>query len=661
MIELNTACPRNCLDCCALKAYVNRSGELIKVTGDREHPVTRGYLCPKGAAYREIVYHPQRLLHPLVKKNGRFEKTGWEETLNLVAKGMDRTLKSCGPEGMFHYQYCGSENITKNIAHYFFNALGGVTGVKGDLCCGAGIAAQQYDMGGLRQNDLTDLPNAGGCVLWGRNVKDTNGHALPFIEACRDGGGKLALVNPLETGLENRADLIVRPRPGTDAALALGICRLLITEKNYDLDFVSSYTSGFAAFESSLEDYTLDNAAAITGLDAAEVRKLALFFRENTPVTTLIGYGLQRYKGGGNTIRSIDALAALTGNIGRKGGGVSYCSDAFWELDRYTKGPPPPRKRRSLDLTNLAGELPAAQDPPVKMAFISSANPVVSGPDSALMQKALRNVETLVVIDMFMTDTATEADIILPCTTFLEEESVKVSSWSPDIFYCRQAIEPRGEACSDEDIFAALAQKMELDNFPWAGSRAYLDWVLEALEKLGVDRKTLIEKGYARRPGLPAVAWEDKKFDTPSGKFEFYSQKANMNGQSPVARYIPPVSSASRYPYQLLTPHSRYRIHSQFQHAPSIARLNPYPRALLNPWDLTDSGLKEGEEAVLYNEHGSIKVRLYSSPEMIRGVISLESGWSVATGACANFLIPPLRTDMGGCGALYDVKVAIRR
>ncbi|MDN5332680.1 MAG: hypothetical protein PWP45_1905 [Tepidanaerobacteraceae bacterium] len=652
-----TACPRDCLDCCSMLAYVDEKGRLVRVKGDPDHPVTRGYLCPKGNSYVELVYHPERLLYPLMKKNGRFLRVSWDEALDFVAKRLAEVIEKYGPLSILHYHYSGSEALTKHIDTRFFNALGGITAVKGDLCFSAGLAAQVYDFGGLSQNSIEDLPNARGCVLWGRNVKSTNLHALPFIAECRKKKGRIAVVNPLSTGLEDMADLVVRPRPGSDAALALGACRYLVERGLVDRKFIEKYTFGFDRFKEVLEDYPLEKVSQITGVHVEDIANLARFYAENTPVTTLLGYGLQRYNGGGNAVRAIDALAAATGNIGRPGAGVSYCSDIYWEAGSRVKGIS--AAGRTFNVWSLGEDILNA-DPPVKMAFITNANPVVNAPDSAELVKALKSIETVVVVDLFMTDTARQADVVLPCTTFFEEENVKVSSWSPWIYYCPKVIEPVGEARPDEEIFIELAERIKLEDFPWKSKEEFLDYAAGAFEKFGVSLSRLRKEGHIKNPSIPDVAWQDKKFRTPSGRFEFYSQRALSEGQSPTAVYVAPESEKDPYPYHLITCHSRYRIHSQFQVTEYIKRLNPVPKLYINSEEGARLRLKEGQEVEIFNDVGSIRAIVYFDPAMRKDTVSLESGWNVESGACSNFLVPPRVSEMGGCAALYDVKVSIK-
>ncbi len=654
--KIISACPRDCQDCCSLEVEVKK-GKITSVGGDPDHPVTRGFVCPRGQAYPELIYHPDRILKPRLKSGEGWEEISWEKALDVIEEKIRKYSAGEGPAAIFHYHYSGSESLTKKITMRFFDRLG-ATGVKGDLCLAAGVAAQQYDFGGLEQNDLQDLLNSRGCVLWGRNCRVTQSHALPFIQKGKRQGMKLAIINPLPTGWEEQADLLIQPYPGTDAALALGVSSYLLEKDLIDRDFLEAHTLGFSDFKERALDFSLEKTSRITGVAKTDIIKLAHFMVDYKPVTTLLGYGLTRYRGGGNTIRAIDALTAITNNIGREGAGVSYCSDRFWFLGAHLQGGPS-RSRRFLDMAYLGQEILEADNPPLKMGFIHAANPLLNAPDTKTIKKALEGLEFLVVSEMFMTDTARQADLLLPCTSFAEEEGVRVSSWSPWVYYCPQIIEPRGQARADEDVIIELARRLKVQDFPWNSREELLQWAAEPLAQLGISLEKLREKGHQLPPEHNPVAWARRKFRTPSGRIELYSSQAQAKGLDPVASYLPPQSAAGELPLHLITPHSYYRIHSQFQVAPSIQKLNPIPELKLHPDLAHTKNVEESQPVRIFNERGAITARARINKNIHPQVIQIESGWSLQSGAGVNQLIPPLTTDMGQCGALYDARVDI--
>lgn len=656
-----TGCPRDCLGCCSLIAYVDDEGKLFKVEGDGEHPWTQGFTCIKARIYPEIVYNEKRLKKPLIKKNGDFKEASWDYALDVICEKIQKVIKDYGNLSILHESSGGSEALTKNIDRGFFNALGGVTVTSGSLCWGAGIAAQNYDFGGLLDNDLTEIENAATVVLWGRNILSTQPNAYYFVKKAVEKGSKLAVINPFNTGLEKMASLVIRPKPGTDAALALGAVSYIVEKGIWDFDYVDKFCHGFEEFKEILKDYSLQKVENICGVSKEQIVKLANLYAENKLVTTLLGFGLQRYRGGGNTIRAIDALAALTGNIGKSGAGVSYGSDIFWDKFSHILFEKEVKYKRYFNKTALARDILNADNPPVKLAVINRANVVANTPNTALIKKALNSIDTVVVIELFMTDTAKEADIVLPCTTFFEEENIKFNSWSPYIYYCPKIVEPLYDVRSDEEIFLELAKRLGLKPFEGLTKDNLLEWAIKPLQSIGVSLKDLKEKGFIRNPLAPKIAWKDGKFRTPSGKFEFYSLKAEKDGLSPTPVYISPYAENKDYPYHLISMHSRFRIHTQFQHAETIEKLNPYPKVFIHPEEASKKGICEGEKVEIFNEKGRIFARAFFEENMRRDILMVESGWESRSGGNVNLIIEENITQMGNSAALYDAKADIRK
>lgn len=651
MKTIRTACPRDCQDCCSILATVNEEGQLVKVEGDPDHPMTQGFLCTKGLSYPELIYHPRRICRPLFKTEGKWQPISWKEALDFLVDKIQKVSQKYGPEAILHYHYSGSEGLTKKITQRFFAALGS-TGVQGDLCLSGGIAAQIYDLGGLEQNDVTQITQAKGCVVWGRNIPSTNLHLLPWLKKAQGRGMEILVVNPLFTGLEGMATTSIQPRPGTDGALALGVCQHLIETGRLHNTFIQDHVHGFQEFARTLADFSLERTAQITGVTEEDMKTLASFYHEKAPVTTLLGYGLQRYRNGGNTIRAIDALAAITGNIGNPGAGVSYCSDTFWPLREHLQGSL--EYNRLFSMTHLAQDIQEAR-PKIQLAVIGAANPVVNIPQAREMKKALAGIETVVVSDLFLTDTAQEGHLFLPCTSFLEEENVRLSSWSPWIYSCPQVIAPVGEARSDEEVILELARRLQIGEVPWTSTEELLQWALQPL----AIRLEDLQKGHLLSPQAPTLAWKDKQFRTPSGKVELYSEKAKEEGQSPTATYQAP--APEELPLSLLSPHSPFRIHSQFQNTERAKKNNPSPRAVIHPETGAQYGIEEGKEMEIFNQQGKLVVKVEFSLGVHQELVSLESGWSQKSGGCASNLIRPRTTEMGDCAALYDVRVGIRK
>ena len=444
------ACPLDCFDVCGLLAEVE-NGRVVGLKGDPAHPLTRGRICVKGKKLLERLYHPQRLRQPRLKENGRWKSLSWEAAIDLLAQRFSHAIRSHGLQSILYYADSGYGGLIKSVDRLFFDHLGGVSVPRGSLCWSAGIAAQRYDFGDVRGHAFQDLANTGCILIWGRNPVATNPHCVPFLQQARQQGAYLAVIDPLKTLSAAQADLHLQPRPGTDGALALGMAHHLLATDRIDRQFIAEHTLGFERFRESLRDFSPADAAAITGLPQDVICRLAERYAERSPATIIIGMGLQRYANGGNTVRGIDALAALTGNIGRPGGGVNFAnrSIAPW-IDRTGGTGPrlPAHAPRTFPLARMARFLASADNPPIKVAMFAKANPLVQMPDIGALERALARVPFKVVIDMFMTDTARAADLVLPCTSILEEEDLVYSSmFSPYLNYAGRAVAPP-RACS---------------------------------------------------------------------------------------------------------------------------------------------------------------------------------------------------------------------
>ncbi len=297
-----------------------------RLQGDPDHPVTRGHICPKGKQHLTRLYHPQRLTQPHKRVKGKLLPVTWDEILDEIAERLHAVKKEYGSPAVLHHTSDGYGGIIKSIDQLFFNRFGGATVSRGNLCWGAGIAAQRYDFGNVKGHAPEDIINARTIILWGRNPLVTNIHMVPFLRQAQKAGAEIILIDPIKSASAKLSDVYVHINPATDGALALGMANVLIANDLVDKAFVKNRTQGFERFKSYVERFTPQRVAAITGLEEDKIAWLARIYADHKPAAILLGYGLQRYRNGGNNIRCIDALGALTGNIGISGGGVNYAN-----------------------------------------------------------------------------------------------------------------------------------------------------------------------------------------------------------------------------------------------------------------------------------------------------------------------------------------------
>ncbi|MDK9710698.1 molybdopterin-containing oxidoreductase family protein [Acidaminobacter sp.] len=667
---ISTACPLDCWDACSILAAVE-DGVIKSLAGNPANPVTGKALCSKGLAHMARQAHPERLRRPLVRDAAGegFREVTWDEALDLVAKRLDQIRREGPATAVLHCAHAGSVGLLKKLEARFFSAYGGVTTSVGSLCEGAGHQAQNYDFGAAMSHEISDVVNARVVVIWGRNPAETGIHAMPFLRQAKERGAEIVVIDP--RGSATSAALsaqLVTPRPGTDGALALSIAHVLIEENLVDAEFIRRHVKGYPAFKDAVKPWTPEAAEAETGVSAEVVRSLARLYGSAKPACLLVGYGVQRYTNGGETIRAIDALAAITGNIGISGGGVNYNNDRMsGYLDsEVLSGQSLRVHHRTYPRPMMADFILSADHPKIKAIFTTKANPVTQFMDTGKMLKAFESVDFKVTIDQFMTDTAQVSDVVLPCAHFLESTDVilppAVHSY---LTYCSPVVEADPWVPSEHWIFTQLAKRLGLEAFPAQSEEAWLELALKPLsEALGYSVDVLKkgpvpvhEKDSEVDNGL--VAWSELTFKTPSRRIELWSNRAGMDGFDPVAVYRPVGKRPSpEEPYYLLTPHIKESLHSQ--HFLDLFG-QALPVAYLGLSAAKGLGVADGDKIKVFNSTGQLictaKVEADQSPELVL----IHEGWWLQKGGGVNQLVAERAAGMGLHAAYYEVNCNVTK
>jgi anaerobic selenocysteine-containing dehydrogenase len=657
-MNVKTACPLDCWDTCSIIAQVE-NGQVIQLQGDETHPVTQGFLCGKGRRLKDRMYSSDRIVHPLKKVDGEWQEISWAQANHEIAGKITAALKKRGHHSILHVYDWGSGTVLKNLNQRFFYLLGGCTETVGSLCWEAGLEAQRYDFGEARSHAPSDTAKSNAIVVWGRNVSVTNIHMTPFIKQAQAKGAKVVVVNPLPTDMDGRADLCIHPRPGSDAALALGVLSYCNDRGWLDDAFLRDHSLGWEELVASLNEYTLEKTSEATDVAATDIIRLAELYGQTRPVATLLGLGMQRYPGGGNTIRAIDALAAATGQVGVSGGGVNYAHRqvaSFLDQDALTL-----RDRanvREFTRGDQAEQILNAS-PEIEVMFVTRTNAVTQVPNTTELLAAYDSIPCKVVVDMFMTKTAEVADYFLPCTSVLEEEDFVFSTmWHGYLTYIHKAVEPQGEAKPDWKIFADLATLLGIGEEMSKPLDAWFEMALSPLQPYQMDLNELRKQGTIELP-LATVPWLDKRFATPSGKYEFVSGEAVNDGHSGHAVYVESHESSTvgpqgtghrAYPYALLTIHPRISENSQHK---DVVNLPEYPWVEVSPQIAHEMNLGEAELAKLWNDQASLTVRVRIKPGGHPYTIKLESGWW-GQGVTINHFTKSYQADFGQQTAQYD-------
>ncbi|MCL6472383.1 MAG: molybdopterin-dependent oxidoreductase [Firmicutes bacterium] len=638
-----TTCTRDCPDTCGIKAFVTND-RLVGLTGINEHEITRSFLCRKALSYIQRVYSPDRVLMPLCKIDGEWQQLRWDAALRLIADRIEKVIEQYGSTAILHYQGSGSLGALKMLNKRFFNLLGGVTEASGSLCGGAGSAGQTMDFGIRASHDPLDLFNSELIILWGRNPSDTNLHLMPILKEARANGARIVLIDPVNTDTGRYSDMHIRPKPGMDGYLALGMAKVILESAKDDAYFIISHTENFEAYRQMIDGFSMEFLSKRSGVSAVDIEILANLYVERKPAAIVLGWGLQRYQWGAEVFRLIDALAAITGNIGIPGGGVSHGKDNYGYFDESVKGKEFAVKTRQIPKPLLGKAIKEMADPPIKMAFINGANPINQSPDTAAVVEAFKGIDFVVVFEQFLTDTAEIADLVLPVTTFLEETDVVASYWHNYVGAVNQVIEPVGMAKTDLEIYQELAELLGFGE-QMAGSADYwIKRIIKPLESRGITLDTL-RKAHKRVPDAPMVPFKDKVFETASGKFNF------------ITSFSTPTLDSDEFPLILLTTHSRQWIHSQILPPEHNLPL----KAKVHPATAMAYGLPNGADARIVSQTGEAVVVVEHDESIREDAIKVVQGRWGRFGQSINHLVPALMSYDGQNASYYQTMVRLEK
>jgi anaerobic selenocysteine-containing dehydrogenase len=668
-----TACPRNCYSTCTLEVEVE-AGKLVSVLPHAGNRATPEGACLKGLSYVERVHAPDRLLHPMRRTaNGSFERIAFDDALDMIAGKLQELQDT--PQSVLFYNGSGTKGLLNSVGPSFFRLYGGYTTTYGDLCWPAGLEATRLTLGENKHSAPWDLANARLIVFWGKNPAETNIHQMPFVEEALRRGARLIVVDPRRTESAERAELLVQPRPGTDGALAMAVAHVLLREGWIDDAFVRDHVTGHLEYRERVRECSPEWAEPICDVPARHVERLAQALGTVKPVTIAAGYGMQRYTNSGQTMRAILALLALTGNVGRPGAGWQFAnlqSDIFSPvkdpLAFYPPDEPDSVARVSVSTSRLGGDMLATTDPPLKMAWIERGNPVTQNPQTHAVLEALRKLELRVVVDQFLTDTAREADLVLPAKTLFEQSDVIGAYWHPYIQLKQKVMDPPGEVKPESEIYRELAARMglpaaEVDAAIPAEDEveAWLSAKLASWPELTLER---LRQGPMLAPGHQEVAFADLVFATPSGRIELRSEEARTRwNQDELPSWHEPVESprSSRYPLSLLTPNTKNRIHSQFNNLQMIRAHSEGPQLHISPVDALPRRIRHGDLVRVFNDRGSLEVSAHLDLTLRGGCVSMTNGWWISEGGTVNFLSAGRETDMGHGAAFHDNAVDVER
>jgi anaerobic selenocysteine-containing dehydrogenase len=657
------ACPHDCPDTCAWEVTVH-DGVAEKLVGVKEHPFTRGGLCAKVSHYLERTYSEDRLRHPMIrtgpKGEGAFARVSWEEALGHIADRLTAIVAEHGGEAVLPYSFAGTQGVVQggSIDRRFFARLG-ASRLERTICGQAAAAGQLEAAGTLVGLRPDDIAHSRFIVLWGTNTIVTNLHQWPIIQRARKAGARVVVIDPLRTRTAAAADWHVRPLPGTDAALALGLMHVIVAEGLHDADYVARYAEGFEALQAELEAWTPERTAAVTRVPAEEIVALARAYATTRPAAIRRLIGIEHHREGARMVRTLSCLPVLVGAWRERGGGIlAPTAWAAWSpLDQETLAGPQP-DTRAVNMVRLAHALNDLQ-PPVRALVVYNSNPATTAPDSTRVMRGLAREDLFtVVLEHFLTDTARYADVVLPATTQVEHTDL-VPSWGHTyITYNAPAIAPVGEALPNTEIFRRMARAMGFDDAAFDASDEELAraavtgarWPLE-----NVDFDALRALGWAEGD-LPEDfrPFAEGGFGTPSGRFRLWSEDLPPG-------FDPPPGDEE--PLALMTAKSAHHfLNSTYANLPRHLAGEGEPMLELHPDDAAARAIADGDRVRVHNARGSVLARARIGDIVGPGVVALPSGWWASRspgGASANTLTTEELTDRGGGASVHGARVEV--
>jgi anaerobic selenocysteine-containing dehydrogenase len=666
------ACPHDCPDTCSLLTTVD-NGVALRVQGNPEHRHTDGALCTKVSRYTERTYHPERLLHPLVrtgpKGSGEFKRVGWDEALDLIAERL-KAIAARDPQAVVPYSYAGTMGQVQGegMAARFFNRLG-ASFLDRTICASAGGEGLIQTLGGKVGMKVEHFADSKLIVIWGSNSIGSNLHFWRLAQQAKRNGARLVCIDPRRTETAEKCHEHIALRPGTDAALALALMHQLITHDWLDHDYIAQHTLGWEALRERALQWPPERAAEVCGIPVQQITDLARDYGTTKPAAIRLNYGMQRVRGGGNAVRAVACLPALVGAWRQPAGGLLLSSSAQFPVNRTALHKPEllaGRTPRTINMSTIGNDLlnpgSAAFGPKIEALIVYNSNPVAVAPESGkVVQGFLREDLFTVVLEHFQTDTADHADVILPATTQLEHWDIHTSYGHTDVLLNRPAIAPVGESRTNTDIFRALAARLGFDDPCFADDDETL---CRTAFGSAVDFQTLLDQGFATLP-IPEAPFAHGGFPTPSGRCEFFSARLAAQGLDGLPDHLPNhelQGTSAAFPLAMISPPARNFLNSSFVNVQSLRDIEGEPLLEIHADDAQSRGITTGQMVRVFNDRGEYRCKAKVSTRARPGVVNgLGIWWRKLgpSGTNVNEVTSQQLTDMGRGPVFYDCLVEV--
>ncbi|MCY8426700.1 molybdopterin oxidoreductase family protein [Bacillus vallismortis] len=666
-----SVCSLDCPDQCGLLIH-KKDGKIVKVQGDPDHPVTAGNICNKVRNMTERIYDEKRLTTPLKRTGPKgqaiFEPISWEEAIDTITARWKQLIDEDGAESILPYSFYGNMGklTAEGMDRRFFYRLGS-SQLERTICSKAGSEGYKYTMGISAGTDPEETIHTKLFIFWGINAVSTNMHQITIAQKARKQGAKIVVIDVHKNQTGRLADWFIPIKPGTDSALALGIMHILFKENLHDEAFLSEYTVGYEELREHVKQYDPDKVSRITGVSTDDIYQLARMYGDTSPSFIRIGNGLQHHDNGGMIVRTIACLPAITGQWLRKGGGaikhnseiLAYNTNALQRPD-LLKG----RTPRSFNMNQL-GKVLLETDPPIRSLFIYGTNPAVVAPEATKVRKGLLREDLFTVVhDLFLTETAAYADIVLPATSAFENTDFYTSYWHHYIQLQQPVIERYGESKSNTEVFRLLAEAMGFTDQELKDSDEEL--IRQALDHpdnpylAEIDYDSLSTHSFMKakreKPLFPG------KLPTPSGKIELYSQKMKQDGFPALPAHTP-LANDDDLPFMYVPGPNHNFLNSTFSNNPKHIKLEKTPKLFINTIDAEEYGIVDGDAVRIWNSRGECELAAAVGEQVLPGVVVSQGLWADEPGKkqLVNALTPDRLSDMGGGATFFSGRVQIEK
>jgi len=665
-----SVCSLDCPDQCGLLIH-KQDGKIVKIEGDPNHPVTKGNICNKVRNMTERIYDPKRLKYPMkrtgAKGEGKFERISWDEAIDTITAKWKELIETEGPESILPYSFYGNMGrlSSEGMDRRFFHRLGASL-LDQTICSSAGAQGLQYTMGGGFGTDPEDTIYAKLIIFWGINAVSTNMHQIVLAQKARKKGAKIIVIDVHKNQTGQFADWFIPILPGTDAALALGMMHILFAENMVDYDFLRNYTVGYEELREHVVQYDPVTVSKITGVPVEDIYELARWYGQTAPSFIRIGNGPQHHDNGGMCIRTIACLPALTGQWLVKGGGAIKSNSGYLSLNKMSLQRPDLLQKKDTRVINmnLLGQALLELDPPIQSLFVYGTNPALVAPNSNKVRQGLARDDLFVVVhDLFVTETAKYADIILPATSSFENTDLYTSYWHHYVQIQQPVIERYGESKSNVEVFQLLAKNMGFEDSCLYETEE--EMIRQALDNPnnpyleGIDYHTLVENQYVKANVKPLLSGT---LPTPSGKIELYSRKMEQDGYPPLPTYMP-ITDDGDFPFLFVPGPNHNFLNTTFSNNEKHISLEKEPRLYMNIKDALAKGIEDGDQVRVWNNRGECILKVSVGENVLPGVVVTQGLWRDSPGMkhLVNSLTPDRIADMGGGATFFSGRVDVEK